>query len=125
MLTLDAALDGHAELVTSPLLLREITSVLARQRLRKYVSADEATRFVADLAAQTTCWSISLVPARPCVAIPETTISLRLPRRVVPKRSSPAISTCRQPSRRRPVRAHVCCGCRVELSQGWGECQRR
>jgi putative PIN family toxin of toxin-antitoxin system len=28
--------------------------VLARQRLRKYVSADEATRFVADLAAQTT-----------------------------------------------------------------------
>ena len=28
--------------------------MLARQRLRKYVSADEATRFVADLAAQTT-----------------------------------------------------------------------
>jgi putative PIN family toxin of toxin-antitoxin system len=54
VLTLDAALDGRAELVTSPLLLREITSVLARQRLRKYVSADEATRFVADLAAQTT-----------------------------------------------------------------------
>ena len=54
VLTLDAALDGRAELVTSPLLLREITSVLSRQRLRKYVSADEATRFVADLAAQTT-----------------------------------------------------------------------
>jgi uncharacterized protein len=54
VLTLDAALDGRAELVTSPLLLREITSVLARRRLRKYVSADEATRFVADLAAQTT-----------------------------------------------------------------------
>jgi hypothetical protein len=54
VLTLDAALDGRAELVASPLLLREITSVLARQRLRKYVSADEATRFVADLASQTT-----------------------------------------------------------------------
>ena len=54
VLTLDAALDGRAELVTSPLLLREITSVLSRPRLRKYVSADEATRFVADLAAQTT-----------------------------------------------------------------------
>jgi uncharacterized protein len=54
MLTLDAALDGRVELVTSPLLLREITSVLARERLRKYVSADEAMRFVADLAAQTT-----------------------------------------------------------------------
>jgi predicted nucleic acid-binding protein len=51
VLTLDAALDGRAELITSPLLLREITSVLSRPRLRKYVSADEATRFVADLAA--------------------------------------------------------------------------
>jgi putative PIN family toxin of toxin-antitoxin system len=54
VLTLDAALDGRVELVTSPLLLREITSVLSRPRLRKYVSADEATRFVADLAAHTT-----------------------------------------------------------------------
>jgi putative PIN family toxin of toxin-antitoxin system len=54
VLTLDAALDGRIELVTSPMLLREITSVLSRPRLRKYVSADEATRFVADLAAQTT-----------------------------------------------------------------------
>ncbi len=54
VLVLDAALDGRVELVTSPLLLREITSVLSRPRLRKYVSADEATRFVADLAAQTT-----------------------------------------------------------------------
>jgi putative PIN family toxin of toxin-antitoxin system len=47
VLTLDAALDGRVELITSPLLLREITSVLSRPRLRKYVSADEATRFVA------------------------------------------------------------------------------
>jgi putative PIN family toxin of toxin-antitoxin system len=62
VLTLDAALDGRAELVTSPLLLREIRSVLARQRLRKYVSADEATRFVADLAAQTTLLVDSPVP---------------------------------------------------------------
>jgi putative PIN family toxin of toxin-antitoxin system len=54
VLTLDAALDSRVELVTSPMLLREITSVLSRPRLRKYVSADEATRFVADLAAQTT-----------------------------------------------------------------------
>jgi putative PIN family toxin of toxin-antitoxin system len=54
VLTLDAALDGRVELVISPMLLREITSVLLRPRLRKYVSADEATRFVADLAAQTT-----------------------------------------------------------------------
>jgi putative PIN family toxin of toxin-antitoxin system len=52
-LTLDAALDDRLELITSPLLLREITSVLKRPRLRKYLSTDEALRFVADLAAQT------------------------------------------------------------------------
>lgn len=53
VLTLDAALDGRIELVSSPALLREVTKVLARPRLRKYLSADEAARFVADLAAQT------------------------------------------------------------------------
>jgi putative PIN family toxin of toxin-antitoxin system len=53
VLTLDAALDGRIELVTSPLLLREIAMVLARPRLRKYLSAEEAARFLADLAAQT------------------------------------------------------------------------
>jgi uncharacterized protein len=45
VLILDAALDGRVELVTSPLLLREVAVVLARPRLQKYV--------VADLAAQT------------------------------------------------------------------------
>jgi uncharacterized protein len=54
VLTLDAALDGRLELITSPLLLHEIASVLARPRLRKYLSADEALRFVTDLASQTT-----------------------------------------------------------------------
>ncbi|HEU0316477.1 MAG TPA: PIN domain-containing protein [Solirubrobacteraceae bacterium] len=34
VLTLDAALDGRVELITSPLLLREIASVLARPRLQ-------------------------------------------------------------------------------------------
>src|SRR5450759_2816874 len=53
VLTLDAALDGRIELVTSPLLLQEIAMVLVRPRLRKYLSTNEATRFLADLAAQT------------------------------------------------------------------------
>jgi putative PIN family toxin of toxin-antitoxin system len=53
VLTFDAALDGRVELVTSPLLLQEIASVLVRPRLRKYLSTDEASRFIADLAAQT------------------------------------------------------------------------
>jgi putative PIN family toxin of toxin-antitoxin system len=51
---LDAALDSRLELITSPLLLREIVSVLARPRLRKYLTTDEAHRFVVDLAGQTT-----------------------------------------------------------------------
>src|SRR5450755_2676119 len=50
---LEAALDGRLDLVTSPQLLGEITNVLKRPRLRKYLSTDEALRFVADLAAQT------------------------------------------------------------------------
>jgi len=53
VLTLDAALDGRPELITSPLLLREIAMVLARPRLQKYLSADEALRFITDLATQT------------------------------------------------------------------------
>jgi putative PIN family toxin of toxin-antitoxin system len=66
VLVLDAALDGRVELVTSPLLLREITSVLSRPRLRKYVTADEATRFVADLAAQT---ALLVDPSGPHTAV--------------------------------------------------------
>jgi putative PIN family toxin of toxin-antitoxin system len=52
-LTLDAALDSRLELITSPLLLQEIATVLARPRLQKYLSAQEALRFITDLAAQT------------------------------------------------------------------------
>ena len=54
VLTLDAALDGRLELIISPQLLREIATVLARPRLRRYLSSEEALRFISDLAAQTT-----------------------------------------------------------------------
>ena len=53
VLLLDAALDGRVELITSPALVREIASVLARPRLRRYLSLEEAERFVADLAGVT------------------------------------------------------------------------
>jgi DNA-binding response OmpR family regulator len=46
VLTLDAALDGRLELITSPLLLGEIASVLARPRLRKYPTTEQALRFL-------------------------------------------------------------------------------
>jgi uncharacterized protein len=54
VLALDAALDGRLELIISPQLLREIAMVLARPRLRRYLSSEEALRFISDLAAQTT-----------------------------------------------------------------------
>jgi len=47
-------LDGRVELLSSPMLLTEIATVLERPRLRRYLSLDEAARFVADLASQTT-----------------------------------------------------------------------
>ena len=50
---LDAVLDGRVELVTSPHLLAEIGAVLARPRMRRYLSLDEAERFVGDLASLT------------------------------------------------------------------------
>jgi putative PIN family toxin of toxin-antitoxin system len=53
VLILEAALDGRLDLVTSPQLLGEVTSVLKRPRLRKYLSTEEALRFVAGLATQT------------------------------------------------------------------------
>ncbi len=53
-LVLEAALDGRVVLLSSPMLLSEIMSVLVRPRLRRYLSLDEAERFVIDLASQTT-----------------------------------------------------------------------
>jgi len=50
---LDAALAGRLELITSPALLAELASVLSRPRQRRYLSIEEAERFVADLAAVT------------------------------------------------------------------------
>ena len=53
-LVLEAALDGRVKLLSSPMLLTEIVSVLERPRLRRYLSLDEARRFVADVASVTT-----------------------------------------------------------------------
>jgi putative PIN family toxin of toxin-antitoxin system len=66
VLTLDAALDDRLELITSPLVLQEIAIVLARQRLQKYITAQEAVRFITDLAAQTI---LTVDPAGPHPAV--------------------------------------------------------
>jgi putative PIN family toxin of toxin-antitoxin system len=46
---LDAALDGRWHLVVSPQLLAELNTVLARDKFRRWLSEDEARRFVADI----------------------------------------------------------------------------
>jgi putative PIN family toxin of toxin-antitoxin system len=50
VLLFDAALGGRIELITSPALLAEVTSVLTRPRFRRYLSVEEAVRFTAELA---------------------------------------------------------------------------
>ena len=40
------AIDGAFELITSPLLLAELESVLLREKFRRYLSEDEARAFV-------------------------------------------------------------------------------
>jgi putative PIN family toxin of toxin-antitoxin system len=45
-----ALLDERIEVVGCPALLGEVASVLGRDRLRRFLSFDEARRFVADLA---------------------------------------------------------------------------
>lgn len=47
----EALLDDRLEAIACPALLGELASVLARDRLRQYLSLDEARRFVSDLAA--------------------------------------------------------------------------
>lgn len=54
VMILDAALEDEIELVTSPALLVEVADVLARPRLQKYVTLEEADEFVAELMKETT-----------------------------------------------------------------------
>ena len=46
----DALLDGRIEAVGCTVLLGEVAAVLGRGRLRRYLSIEEARRFVSDLA---------------------------------------------------------------------------
>jgi uncharacterized protein len=47
----DSLLDGRIEAVGCPALLGEVAAVLGRERLRRYLSIEEARRFVTDLAS--------------------------------------------------------------------------
>ncbi len=52
-LTLDATLDGRLVLITSPRCCKRSRRCSPARRLQKYLSAQEALRFITDLAAQT------------------------------------------------------------------------
>jgi uncharacterized protein len=50
----DALLDGRIEVGGCPALLGEVAAVLGRDRLRRYLSIEEARRFATDLAGVVT-----------------------------------------------------------------------
>lgn len=50
---LEAAADRRIRAIACPTLLAEVGSVLARARLRRYLSLEQSVRFVADVAAVT------------------------------------------------------------------------
>jgi uncharacterized protein len=93
-LILDAALTGRIELITSPHLLQEIAMVLTRPRLRKYLSNQEAQRFITDLAAQTNLIADPPGPHPALCRDPHDDYLLPWPQPATPTFSSPATSTC-------------------------------
>ena len=73
--TLGAALDSRLELIISPQLPQEIAMVLARPRLWKHLSSEEALQFVTDLAGQTTLMADPPGPQPAVSRVPTTTTS--------------------------------------------------
>ena len=61
-----ALLDGRIEAVGCPALLGEIAAVLGRDRIRRYLSVNEARRFVADLAG---VMALAADPPKPYPAV--------------------------------------------------------
>jgi hypothetical protein len=62
----DALLDERIEVVGCPALLGEVVAVLGGERLRNYLSIEEARRFVGDLAGVMT---LLADPSSPCPAV--------------------------------------------------------
>lgn len=46
--------EGKVEIITSPRLLEELSTVLQRPKFRKYITSEEADQYVAIIARQTT-----------------------------------------------------------------------
>lgn len=48
---LEVALDGRWQIVASPQLLAELRTVLAREKFRRWLTEDEASRFISGVSA--------------------------------------------------------------------------
>ena len=88
MRAFDSLLDERIEVVGCPELLGELGAVIfGRARLRRYLSIDEARRFVGNLTGVMTL-AADATPPHPAVAeTPATTISSRSPERLASMRS--------------------------------------
>jgi predicted nucleic acid-binding protein len=84
---LDVLLDGRIETVGCPALLGEVAAVLGRERLRRYLSMEEARRFVADLAGVMTLAANPSSPTRLSAETLATTISSPSPEQLLSMRS--------------------------------------
>lgn len=89
---LRAIRSDQITLVASPKLLDELRAVLAREKFRRYLSADEADEYVAGL--RVVCELVDDRPIRrPSPAMPRTTTSSRSRTRPAQTRSSAATKT--------------------------------
>lgn len=68
---LDAALDGRWQLVVSPQLLEELSTVLAREKFRRWLTVDQASRFVDDVRALSDVLEDPPAPAQQVTADPK------------------------------------------------------
>ena len=75
---LDAALDDRWQLVASPQLLAELSTVLAREKFRRWLTIDQASRFVDDVRVLSDVLADPPAPAQQVSADPKDDFLLAL-----------------------------------------------
>ena len=75
---LNAAIDDRWQLVASPQLLAELSTVLAREKFRRWLTIDQASRFVDDVRALSDVLADPPAPAQQVSADPKDEFLLAL-----------------------------------------------